>query len=247
MKALAKLFWVEFKLYMRQPQAAFFALIFPLLLLVMFGSIYGNKPTPFFGGHGMVDVSTPAYIAIIMGSTGFMSISIVVSAYRERGILRRFRATPLRPWAIIGAQVAVNFIMTLAGAILLVAGARLIYHMRFSGSIWAVLIGFTLSALSFFAVGFVVASISRTSRTAQILAMVLYFPNIFLSGATVPKEIFPPAMRSISKVLPMTHVVNLLQGLWIGNPWSKHVVEVAVLGGLLVVGAFVSAKAFRWE
>jgi len=247
MKALIKLIWVEFKLYMRQPQAAFFALVFPLLLLLMFGSIYGNKPTPFFGGHGMVDVSTPAYIAIIMGSTGFMSISIIVSTYRERGILRRFRATPLRPLAVIGSQVAVNFVVTLAGAIILVVGALLIYHMRFSGSVWAVLLGFTLSTLSFFAVGFVVASVSRTSRTAQIFAMVLYFPNIFLSGATVPKEIFPPAMRTISKALPMTHVVNLLQGLWLGNPWSKHLVEVGALAGLLVVGAFVSAKTFRWE
>jgi ABC-2 type transport system permease protein len=246
-KALPKLFWVEFKLYLRQPEAAFFSLIFPLLLLIMFGSIYGNKPTPFFGGHGMVDVSTPAYIAIIMGSTGFMSISIVVSAYRERCILRRFRATPLRPAAIIGAQVGVNFVMTLAGALILVAGARLIYHMQFNGAVGAVFVGFTLSTLSFFAIGFVVASVARTSRIAQILAMILYFPNIFLSGATVPKEIFPPAMRSISKAFPMTHVVNLLQGLWFGNPWSKHVVEVAVLAGLLVVGAIVSAKTFRWE
>jgi len=247
MKALLKLFWVEFKLYLRQPQAAFFALLFPLLLLIMFGSIYGNTPSPFFGGRGMVDVSTPAYIAIIMGSTGFLSISIIVSAYRERGILRRFRATPLRPAAIIGAQVGVNFVMTLAGTLILVAGARLIYDMRFGGAVGAVLLGFTLSTLSFFAVGFVVASVSRTARVAQMLGMLLYFPNIFLSGATVPKEIFPPAMRSISRVLPMTHVVNLMQGLWIGEPWSKHAVEVAVLAGLLVVGAIVSAKTFRWE
>jgi ABC-2 type transport system permease protein len=247
MKALIKLFWVEFKLYMRQPQAAFFALLFPLLLLIMFGSIYGNTPSPFFGGRGMVDVSTPAYIAIIMGSTGFMSISIIVSAYRERGVLRRFRATPLRPAAIIGAQVGVNFLMTLAGTLILVAGAELIYHMRFNGSVGAVLLGFTLSTLSFFAVGFVVASVSKTARVAQMLGMLLYFPNIFLSGATVPKELFPPAMRSISRILPMTHVVNLLQGLWVGEPWSRHVVEVAVLAGLLVVGAIVSAKTFRWE
>jgi len=247
MKGLIKLFWVEFKLYMRQPQAAFFSLVFPLLLLFMFGSIYGNKPTPFFGGRGMVDVSAPAYIAIIMGSTGLMSISIVVSTYRERGVLRRFRATPLRPAAIIGAQVAVNFLMTLAGAIILVGGALLVYHMRFNGSVGAVLVGFTLSTLSFFAIGFVAASLARTSRVAQIFGMLLYFPNIFLSGATVPKEIFPAAMRSVSKVLPMTHVVNLLQGLWIGNPWSKHIAEVAVLAGFLVVGGIVSAKTFKWE
>ena len=247
MKGLVKLFWVEFKLYMRQPQAAFFSLVFPLLLLFMFGSIYGNKPTPFFGGRGMVDVSTPAYIAIIMGSTGLMSISIVVSTYRERGVLRRFRATPLRPAAIIGAQVAVNFLMTLAGTIILVGGALLVYHMRFNGAVGAVFVGFTLSTLSFFAIGFVVASLARTSRVAQIFGMLLYFPNIFLSGATVPKEIFPAAMRSVSKVFPMTHVVNLLQGLWIGDPWSKHFTEVAVLTGFLVVGIIVSAKTFRWE
>jgi ABC-2 type transport system permease protein len=247
MRSLAKLIWVEFKLYLRQPSAAFFALLFPLLLLIMFGSIYGNKPNPFFGGHGMVDVSTPAYIAIILGSTGFMSISIVVSTYRERGILRRYRATPLRPTAIIGSQVTVNLVMTLAGTAILVAGARFIYGMRFAGSVFAVLIGLTLSALSFFAVGFVVASVSKTSRVAQTLAMILYFPNIFLSGATVPKEIFPPVMRTISKVLPMTHVVNLLQGLWLGQPWSAHVLEVGVLAGLLVAGTFVSAKTFRWD
>jgi len=108
-------------------------------------------------------------------------------------------------------------------------------------------LGFCLSALSFFAIGFVLASLARTSRTAQILAMVLYFPNIFLSGATIPKEIFPPAMRAVSQAFPMTHVVSLLQGLWIGEPWSKHLVEVAVLAGLLVVGGFISARAFRWE
>ncbi|MGA2362118.1 MAG: ABC transporter permease [Candidatus Aminicenantales bacterium] len=247
MKGLVKLIWVEFKLYMRQPQAAFFTLAFPLLLLFMFGSIYGNKPTPFFGGRGMVDVSTPAYIAIIMGSTGLMSISIVVSTYREKGVLRRFRATPLRPAAILGSQVAVNYVMTLAGTLILVAGAKLVYHMRFNGAVGAVFLGFTLSTLSFLAVGFLIASVARTSRVASILGMLFYFPNIFLSGATVPKEIFPGAMRSFSKVLPMTHVVNLLQGLWIGNPWGKHITELVVLAGFLVVGVVVSAKAFRWE
>jgi ABC-2 type transport system permease protein len=247
MRGLVKLIWVEFKLYMRQPQAAFFTLAFPLLLLFMFGSIYGNKPTPFFGGRGMVDVSTPAYIAIIMGSTGLMSISIVVSTYREKGVLRRFRATPLRPTAILGSQVAVNYVMTLAGALILVAGARLVYRMQFKGAAGAVFLGFTLSTLSFLAVGFLIASVARTSRIASILGMLFYFPNIFLSGATVPKEIFPAAMRSVSKVLPMTHVVNLLQGLWIGDPWGKHITEVAVLAGFLVVGVIVSARAFRWE
>ena len=72
MKGFWKLAWVEIKLYLRQPEAAFFTLVFPMLLLFLFGSIYGNKPNPFFCGRGMVDVSTPAYLAMINGSTGLI-------------------------------------------------------------------------------------------------------------------------------------------------------------------------------
>jgi ABC-2 type transport system permease protein len=247
MKGFWKLAWVEVKLYLRQPEAAFFTLVFPVLLLFLFGSIYGNKPNPFFGGRGMVDVSAPAYLAMIIGSTGLMSMAITVSGHREKGVLRRYRATPLRPAAILVSQVFVHFLMTLLGGILLVVAARLAYGLRFEGRPLDVLFGFTLSCLSFFAVGFLLASVARTARAANILGMVLFFPNLFLSGATIPKQVFPPAVKALSKFVPLTHVVNLLQGLWIGDPFGRHLLELAVLAGLLVLGVAVSAKAFRWE
>jgi ABC-2 type transport system permease protein len=247
MKGFWKLAWVEIKIYLRQPEAAFFTLVFPMLLLFLFGSIYGNKPSPFFDGRGMVDVSTPAYLAMIIGSTGLLSISITVSSYREKGVLRRFRATPLRPAAVLVSQVIVHFLMTLLGGTLLIIAARLVYGLRFAGRPLDVLLGFTLSSLSFFAVGFLLASVARTARVAYILGMVLYFPNLFLSGATIPKQTFPQALRAASKFIPLTHVVDLLQGLWAGDALGKHVLEIAVLAGLLVVGVAVSAKAFRWE
>lgn len=247
MKGFWKLAWVEVKLYLRQPEAAFFTLVFPMLLLFLFGSIYGNKPNPFFGGRGMVDVSTPAYLAMIIGSTGLMSIAITVSGHREKGVLRRYRATPLRPAAVLASQVIVHFLMTLLGGILLVVAARLAYGLRFEGRPLDVLFGFTLSCLSFFAVGFLLASVARTARAANILGMVLFFPNLFLSGATIPKQVFPPAVKSVSEFVPLAHVVNLLQGLWIGDPFGRHLLELAVLAGLLVLGVAVSAKAFRWE
>jgi ABC-2 type transport system permease protein len=246
-RGFLKLAWVEMKLYLRQPEAFFFTLVFPLLLLFLFGGIYGNKPNPFFGGRGTVDVSTPAYMAMIIGSTGLLSIAVVVSGYREKGILRRYRATPLRPAAVIAAQIIVHFAMTLVGAGLLIVAARIVFNLRFSGRAGSVFLAFTLSCLSFFAAGFLLASLARTSRAANILGLVIFFPNLFLSGATFPKEMFPPIVRTINKALPMTHVVTLLQGLWFGNPWSRHLVEVGVLVGLLVVGVFVSAKFFRWE
>jgi len=247
LKGFWKLAWAEIKIYLRQPEAAFFTLVFPMLLLFLFGSIYGNKPNPFFGGRGMVDVSTPAYLAMIIGSTGLMSIAITVSSYREKGVLRRYRATPLQPAAILASQVIVNFLMTLFGGVLLIVFARLVYGLHFEGRPLDVLFGFTLSTLSFFAAGFLLASVARTARVANILGMVLYFPNLFLSGATIPKQTFPPALKAVSQFIPLTHVVNLLQGLWIGNSLAAHVLELTVLAGLLVLGVAVSAKAFRWE
>ncbi len=247
MKGLWKLTKMEALLYLREPMATFFTLVFPLLLLFLFGSIYGNRPNSFFGGRGTVDVSTPAYMAIIIGSTALMSIPIGMSTYRERGVLRRFRATPLRPGAVLFAEITIHYVMTLFGAVLLVVAARLVYHLNFGGNVLLVLLAFTLSTLSFFAVGFLLASLAPTARVAYILGMVLYFPNLFLSGATFPKEMFPETIRSIAQFIPMTHVVALLQGLWFGEPWGQYVTATAVLGGLMVAGAVVSALTFRWE
>ena len=89
MRGLYKLSVVEMKLFLREPMAAFFTLVFPLMMLFLFGSIYGNKPSPFFGGFGSVDISVPAYTAMIIATSGLMGITIVLATYREQGILRR--------------------------------------------------------------------------------------------------------------------------------------------------------------
>jgi len=247
MRSLWKLTLAEAKLFLREPEAAFFTLVFPLVMLFIFGSIYGNEPTDFFGGRGSVDVSTPAYMAMIIATTGLLGVAINVATYRERGILRRYRATPLRPTAILASQVVVNFVMTLLGALLLIIAARLVYGLRFEGNVLNVLGAFTLSTLSFFTVGFLLASLAPTARVANIVGMVIFYPNLFLSGAALPKEMFPDGVLLVSRVLPLTYVVDLLQGLWFGETWGDYLTEVAVLVGVLVIGVIVSAKTFRWE
>jgi ABC-2 type transport system permease protein len=247
MRGFWKLTWTEIKLFLREPMAAFFTLAFPLMLLFLFGSIYGNEPNPFFGGFGSVDVSVPAYTAMIIATSGLLSVTIAVASYRERGILRRLKATPSRPQAILGAQVIVMFLMTTLGMTLLVIAAKVVYGLRFNGSPLSVAAAFVLSSLSFFALGFVLAGLLPTARTAQIVVMVLFYPMIFLSGATIPWEGLPESIRQFAQVLPLTHVVSLLRGLWMGDPWEKHLTEVGILAVLLIVGVLVSSKTFRWE
>ena len=247
MRSLWKMTLIEVKLFLREPMAAFFTLAFPLMMLFIFGSIYGNEPTDFFVGRGSVDVSVPAYMAMIIGTVGLLSISITMSTYREWGILRRYRATPLRPHVILAATVLVNFVMTFLGTVLLIIVAKLVYNLRFEGNALLVLASFVLASLSFFSLGFVIASLAPTARVAQVAGMVVFYPMLFLSGAAMPQEGMPESIRAASRFLPLTHVVRLLQGMWFGEPLSEHLVEVAVLAGVLVVGVVVSARTFRWE
>ncbi len=247
MNGLWKLTWIEMKLFMREPAAAFFTLIFPLMVLLIFGSIYGNEPTLFFGGYGSVDVSVPAYAGMIIGSSGLIGLTIIMSMYRERGILRRLNATPVRPQIVLGANVIVSFLMTALGMSLLIVVGKLIFGLRFAGNLLSVTVGFTLSSLSFFALGFVLAGLIPTARTAQVVGMVLFYPMLFLSGAAVPLEVLPEKVRQYTSFLPLTQVVKLLRGLWIGESWSQHWTEAGVLAAMLVIGVVVSAKTFRWD
>ena len=247
MKSLLKLTWMEAKLFLREPVGAFFTLVFPLMMLFLFGSIYGNEPTSMFGGYGTIDISVPAYTAMIIATTGLMGLTITMAAYRENGILRRLRTTPVSPLAILIAQVIVLFLMTSFGMVLLIIAGRLVYHMRFEGNALNVLAGFTLSSLSFFAIGFVLASLMPTARTAQVVGMVLLYPMLFLSGAGFPRELLPETIKKVSTFLPLTYVVTLLRGLWIGEAWGGHILDVAVLAGILILGVVISAFTFRWE
>jgi ABC-2 type transport system permease protein len=247
MKSLLKMTWMEAKLFMREPMSAFFTLVFPLLYLFLFGIISGNEPTPQFGGQRTIDASIPGLTAVIICITGLMAINMTMSTYREKGVLRRLRTTPVSPLVVLVAQVIVVFVMTALGMLLLVIAGTLVYHVRFEGNAFSLLAGFVLSSLSFFALGFILASIMPTARSAWIVGMVLMYPMMFLSGAFFTVEILPTAIQKVSAFMPLTYVVNLLRGLWTGEPWGNHVLDVSVLVGMLLIGIIVSAKTFRWE
>lgn len=247
MKSLLKMTWMETKLFLREPVGAFFTLVFPLMMLLLFGSIYGNTPTPMFNGYGTIDISVPAYTGMIIATTGLMGLTITMATYRENGILRRLQTTPISPLVVLAAQVIVLFLMTALGMVLLIIAGKLVYHMRFEGNALNVLVGFILGSFSFFALGFILAGVMPTARTAQVVGMVLLYPMLFLSGAGFPRELLPEAIKKVSSFLPLTYVVNLLRGLWIGETWSQHTTEVFVLLAIIVVGVLISIKTFRWE
>ncbi len=247
MRSLVKMTWMEAKLFLREPASAFFTLVFPLMYLLLFGAISGNEPTPQFGGQRTIDASIPGLAAVVICIAGLMSTTMTMSTYREKGVLRRLRTTPVSPLAVLFAQMIVVFAMTALGMVLLIAAGKLVYQVRFEGNALSVLAGFVLSSLSFFAIGSIVAGIMPTVRSAWVVGMVLLYPMLLLSGAFFTVELLPVAVQKVSALMPLTYVVNLLRGLWIGEPWGKHLLDVGVLAGMLLVGIPVSVKTFRWE
>jgi ABC-2 type transport system permease protein len=236
---------IEAKLFLREPLGLFFTLAFPVMILLLFAGIFGNEAVPGMPGVRSVDIQAPGYATMVIGTVALIGLPVTLASYRQGGILRRMRATPLRPWTVLAAQVLVNLAVTLAGIALLLVVARVVFGLRLPAAPLGVTFALVFSSLSFFAVGFVLAGVLSSARTAQVVGQVVYFPMLFLSGAILPREMFPEAIRRVSDFLPLTYVVDLVQNLWLQDTWDRT--ALAVLAGMLIVAVAVSSRTFRWE
>ncbi len=247
MKLLIKTAAVEWKLNLRNFLSVFFSLVFPIMMMVLFGSMYGNDPSPYYNGHGSVDVSTPGYINMVIAVSGLMTLPLTVAQYRERKILKRFMASPIRPFDILIAQLIVNAIVTFIGSVFLIIIGVLVFDLKFYGNVFYIIIASLMIMASIFSIGLFIAGFTKNAKAAMAVSYVIYFPMLFLSGATLPLEFMPQAVVNISKFLPLTYGVQLLKGLWFGGNFSEYLLEVGVLAAIFVVFTGVAMKTFRWE
>ncbi|RME80129.1 MAG: ABC transporter permease [Caldilineae bacterium] len=248
MKALRKLTVVQFKLYLREPMAFFFTLIFPAALLLLFGAIFGNTPDPqYHPDYGYIDYETPALLALIIATVGLMSVPVATAAAREAKVLRRYRVTPLRARTYILADVLTSLAVAVLGSILLVILGVLVFDLHLPQEPLGVAGAFLLASLAFAALGYLVAGIAPTARVAQVVGMVLFFPMMFLSGAATPVEFMPGWLRTVAEWLPMRHAVRSLQGFWFGESWREFDVQTLALALVLVVAGLLAIRFFRWE
>jgi ABC-2 type transport system permease protein len=246
MQTLTKLTWVDLKLYLRSWIASFFTLVFPLLMLFLFGAMYGNEPSPLFGGFGSMDITVPGYIAaLIIGANGFMSLPLELAARRQQGVLRRMRATPLHPGVVISSQLLVNLLMSFGGAVLLVIAGVLVYHIHTPAQILPIILGFLISCASLFSIGLLIASLVPNINAARAVCFILFYPMMFLSGGTMPIQFLPETIQKASAFIPLSYAVRLLKGLWLNNTWDMT--AVWVLCAILLVCLVLSIWLFRWE
>ena len=246
-RSFVRLMIVQFKLFLREPVALFFNVFFPVLMLLLFGLIWGNEPgtSMLSAQYGYIDAQVPALAALVIGTVAFMTIPVATATAREQKLLRRFQATPMRPVVYLAADVAVYFTIALLAMLALLIVARFVFDLRFGGNWLAVVAAFTFCTFAFIAMGYVIASLAPTSRMAQVTGQLIFFPMLFLSGASMPLVLMPRNVQQIAEWLPLTHVVRLLQDLWFGTGWNGT--AVWVLLAMLVAGTAISARVFRWE
>jgi len=239
----------EFKLFMREPIAVFFQFIFPTLLLALFGTLFGSMPIGNASGAEMrmIDFYLPALMVVMIGQAGFLNLPVTLSNYREGGILKRFHASPVHLHTYLLAQIAVQIVVLLLSAVLMMAVAELLFDARFVGNLAYVFITFVLSVICMFSLGFVISGVFSAPKSNQAVGNFVFLIMFFLSGATVPHQLFPDWLVDVSYALPLTYAVQALSGFWMGDPMYQHTSSLLVLAGTSVVAVSLARYTFRWK
>ena len=248
-RGLWKLAWLETKIFMREPLGALGTILIPVLIFVGLGRLAGGSRlgASSLADSGLLRVDLPVFAAILIAISAVLSLVTIISIYREGGILKRLRATPLRPQTILSAHVLVKLLLTAVTLFLMVMAGRRYYPVNVDVPVVSFTIALLISTASILSVGFVIASIVPTARFAQPIGAVILYPMLGLSGLFVPVTSLPPALQAVARVLPMTYAVSLLQGIWKGEAWSVHLGDVGALAAACLVCTALSAKLFRWE
>jgi len=226
---------------MRNRAFLFFSLIMPIAFLFIYAGIFGK------GNRQAVPYLLAEVLALtVMGS--FWGLSVQLVTFREQGILRRFRITPVGASAMLASSLLSNYILTLPTIVIEFFLARWIFHMTGLGNLAGVFVLVTAGTISFASLGLIVASVTNTMQETQIINQIIWFVFLFLSGATIPLPLLPKMVQTFSLYLPATYLVSGLQRSMIDlvGPASLGA-ELTSMVGCALIAFLISAQLFRWD
>ena len=247
MKTFRTMLKTELKLSLRGMDMFIFAICMPVVITVLLGIIYGNKPAFEGAEYTFLQQSFGALSTIAICASGLMGLPLVVSEYRNRKILKRFKVTPVRPIMILLVEVAIYTIYSLVSLVLIYLVAFLLFDFRMIGSFIQFFLSFILVMLSMFSIGMMVGGIAPNIKIAGTVASILYFPMLVFSGAILPYEIMPTALQKFSDFLPLTQGIKLLKGAALGLTIDNILFPVILMVAIIIICTVISLKFFKWE
>ncbi len=233
---------VELALFVREPMTVVFAVVMPMVFVVVLGAVFGDTPDPttdVFGGVGGSTYYTPAYIALAAASVGLIILPTHLAGYRERGVLRRIRGAGIPVGAVLAGQVAVALALSVVGGVLVVVTAFLALEPAAAADPAGVAVGTLVGAVAFALLGLALGTLLPTARAAQGAGILLWFLVFMLGGAGPPPAVLPDTMATIGDWTPLRPMVTALQDAWFGDGWNLGLLGVLALVG--VAGGAVAA------
>ncbi|TXS38142.1 ABC transporter permease [Streptomyces sp. OR43] len=236
----------EARLFLREPGSLFWILAFPTVLMTILGLIPSfREHDDALGGRRVIDLYVPVAVLLAMIMAGLQAMPPVLTGYRERGILRRMSTTPVRPSAVLGAQIVLHGAAALGSALLVMAVGRIAFGVRLPGQPFGYLLGLLLAVACVLALGALVCAVSRTTKIAAAIGSVVFFVTMFTAGVWVPVQTMPGTLRHIVQVTPFGAASQVLDraaaGAW--PSWAY----LGVVALWTVLAATAAIRTFRWE
>ncbi|NED80624.1 ABC transporter permease [Streptomyces sp. SID11233] len=236
----------ETRLFLREPGSLFWILVFPTVLMTVLGLIPSfREHDDALGGRRVIDLYVPVAVLLAMIMAGLQAMPPVLTGYRERGILRRMSTTPVRPAALLGAQIVLHGVAGLGSAVLVMAVGRIAFGVRLPGQPLGYLLALLLAVACVLALGSLVCAVSRTTKISAAIGSVVFFPMMFTAGVWVPVQAMPGTLRRIVQVTPFGAASQALDRAASGAWPSWAYLGVMVLWAVVV--AAVAIRTFRWE
>ncbi|MGN1171195.1 MAG: ABC transporter permease [Lachnospiraceae bacterium] len=247
MKTIRTMLKNELIMSLRGMDMPIFAIAMPLVILVIMGVVYGQKPAFDGAEYTFLEQSFGALTTISICAGGVMGLPLLISDYRAKRILKRYHVTPVSPILILLAGVLMYVLYAAVSLVSLFCAAKVFWGFQMRGSIIVFLAGWLIVMGSMFSIGILVGGIAKDAKTAGIIASALYFPMLVFSGATFPYEVMPDGMKAVVNILPLTHGIKILKCATLGLPMEKVFVPVVIMFVIAVICSLVGIKFFKWE
>ena len=246
LRGLGKLTWLEIKIFVREPMGVIGTVGIPVLLFIGLSRMLGPRAAA-PGTPRFLSADLPILTALLIAASAVQSLAAIMAIYREGGILKRLKATPLRPYTILTAHVLVKLLFTLITLLVMLLAGRRYLPQGADVPVWSFTLALLFSTFSILSMGFLIASIIPTARFAQPIGTLVLYPMIALSGLFFPLDGLPAALRYFASILPTTYAVSLMRGVWHGEGWLQHSGDVTALAVITLVYVAIATRVFRWE